>query len=178
MITLVPPNLDYAGRIFELTDHPLVHEHLAFRNVSVDDVIKFIKMVQYEESEGKTVSRFVLNEGGEVIGATTLMEINKVEGTCKLGSWLGQSYWGKGYNQAAKDAILRIAFEDLGLRLVFVGARRANLRSQKAQEKLPYITLGVEEQFPDIHQKLEEKEKQPCVLNVVYRDRYFDYIKR
>jgi [ribosomal protein S5]-alanine N-acetyltransferase len=82
----------------------------------------------------------ILTEEHVPIGVITLMDINHQEKTASLGSWLGVDYWGKGYNEAAKREIFRIAFLELGLEKVFVGTRKENIRSQKTQEKLPYMT--------------------------------------
>lgn len=50
-----------------------------------------------------------------------------------------------------------------------------NIRSQKAQEKLSFIRLGVEGDYPEEHSWLEAKEKQPCVLNVFEREDFVQF---
>ncbi len=117
----------------------------------------------------------ILDEEGQVIGVTSLMFIDRHKKSCHIGSWLGYQFWGKGYNLEAKTAILDIAFFELGLSRVFAGARKVNIRSQKAQEKLPFVRLGVEKDYPEEHSWLEVKEKQPCVLNVFEREDYVRY---
>ncbi|WP_082220189.1 GNAT family N-acetyltransferase [Domibacillus robiginosus] len=168
-IALQPHSLTYADRIFSLTSAPEVKEALGLQVDTVDDTIDFLQAVMAEELDGKTVSRAIINEYGDLIGITTLMFINRESGTCSLGTWIGHEYWGQGYNVSAKYAILQIAFAELGLKRVFIGARLVNKRSQAAQKKLPFITWNVEADFPEMHAALEEKEKQPCLLNVVHR---------
>ena len=69
--------------------------------------------------------------------------------------------------------IFKIAFLDLQLSYVFAGAKTNNIRSLKAQEKLPYISLHVEDNFPNEHAALEKEVKSPCVLHVVSRENFY-----
>ena len=78
---------------------------------------------------------------------------------------------GKGYNEAAKKEILN-CFLELQLTYVFAGAKTNNIRSLKAQEKLPYISLHVENKFPDEHAALEKEVKSLCSLHVVSRENF------
>jgi RimJ/RimL family protein N-acetyltransferase len=136
-----------------------------------------INYISNEEKEGRALSRVILNEVNEPIGVTSLTNINYEKRSCHLGSWLGKAYWGKGYNEKAKEQILDIAFNQLGLEIVFAGARAANIRSQKAQEKLPYITLNLSNLYPDEHQFLEEKENAPCVLHGFFKEDFLRFKK-
>ena len=175
VVTLVKHNLKYAEAIHALSSVPQVRDALGLPVGKVEDTIHFIKRECVDEEAGKTVPRVVLNEEGQVIGVTALMFIDEHKKSCHIGSWLGYEFWGKGYNLKAKNAILEIAFFELGLERVFAGARKVNIRSQKAQEKLPFIRLGVEKDYPQEHSWLEVKEKQPCVLNVFEREDFIRY---
>lgn len=166
----------YCEEIYRLSSMPQVKGALGLPDGTVEDTKRFTERVMVEEELGKTVPRVILDEEGKLIGLTDLMFIDHEKGSCHIGTWIGYEYWGQGYNAASKLAILRIAFEELGLERVFAGARKVNLRSQKAQEKLPFIRLHVEEEYPEEHKALEEKEKQPCVLNVFCKEDYFKYM--
>ncbi|WP_313150361.1 GNAT family N-acetyltransferase [Lysinibacillus capsici] len=174
-VTLVRHDIKYAEAMHALSSMPQVRDALGLPAGKVEDTIHFIKRERIDEEEGKTVPRVVLNEEGQVIGVTSLMFIDHHKKSCHIGSWLGYQFWGKGYNLEAKTAILDIAFFELGLSRVFAGARKVNIRSQKAQEKLPFVRLGVERDYPEEHSWLEVKEKQPCVLNVFEREDYVRY---
>ena len=63
-------------------------------------------------------------------------------------------------------------FLDLQLTYVFAGAKTTNIRSLKAQEKLPYMSLYVENKFPEEHTALEKEVKSPCALHVVSRENF------
>ncbi|MGB8956371.1 MAG: GNAT family N-acetyltransferase [Tumebacillaceae bacterium] len=177
-VKLVPQNLQYADRIFELVMNPHVSGALGLSNQSSEDTKRFIRNVIEKEEQGLQISRVILDEQGDVAGITDLMFINREEKHAHIGSWIRYDYWGKGYNQAAKEAILTIAFQQLGLEIVFAGARATNIRSQKAQEKLPYFSLHVQDEFPEQHLFLENKEKQPCVLHAVRRADFLQHLQQ
>jgi RimJ/RimL family protein N-acetyltransferase len=175
-VSLRPHSLDYAERIFTLVTDPAVSTPLGLNDQSVEDTKAFIRHITAEEQAGSAVSRVIFNEKDELIGITTLMFIDRQKRRCHIGSWLGKDYWGKGYNQLAKEAILSIAFLELELDVVFAGARTANIRSQKAQEKLPYVSLHVEREYPEEHAALEARQKVPCVLHEFKREDFLRYL--
>ncbi|KMM37957.1 GNAT family N-acetyltransferase [Guptibacillus hwajinpoensis] len=177
-VKLAKHSMNFCECIYELSSAKPVKNALGLTDGSIDKTKKFIRFIIQEEKEGKTLSRVLLDENSNVIGITTLMSINDEKKSCHIGTWIGFDYWGKGYNEASKIAILRIAFEDLGLEKVFAGARKINIRSQKAQEKLPFIRLYVENEFPEEHAALEEKAKEPCVLHAFFKKDFIKYLQR
>ena len=83
----------------------------------------------------------VLKETGEVIGSIGLRQNSDLasgDAERELGYWLGVPFWGKGYMPEAAKAVLRHAFEDLGLETVWCGYYEGNARSQRVQEKLGF----------------------------------------
>jgi RimJ/RimL family protein N-acetyltransferase len=174
-VNLVSHDLRYAKRIFSLASAPQVKDALGLNDESVEDTERFINWLIEEEQAGNQVSRLIMNENEELIGVTTLMFIKPEEQQCHIGTWIGHEYWGMGYNEASKLEILKMAFFELGMEYVFAGARKVNIRSQKAQLKLPYIRLNVETQFPYELNFLENKEDQPCVLHAFYKEDFIDY---
>ncbi|MEK4627517.1 MAG: GNAT family N-acetyltransferase [Solibacillus sp.] len=175
-IKLIKHDHQYADDINRLSQAFEVKNALGLPKQSVEDTMRFNQRVLAEEQLGKTVSRLILNENGQLIGVTTLMYIDQIKKSCHVGSWIGHEYWGKGYNLLSKIEILKIAFEVLQLDVVFAGARMTNIRSQKAQEKLPFIRLNVEEEFPKEHEFLETKEKQPCILHAFFKEDFEQYL--
>lgn len=176
MVTLAQHDQKYASRMFELCSAPQVKDALGLSDESFEDTRRFIDWILAEERAGKQYSRVILDESQQLIGVTTLMSLNDNKKTCHLGTWIGHDYWGMGYNQASKVKVLNIAFFELNLDVVFTGARITNVRSQKAQEKLPFIRLHVKSEFPDEHAFLEEKEQSPCVLHAFFRDDFVHYL--
>ncbi|MEI2318080.1 GNAT family N-acetyltransferase [Bacillus paramobilis] len=175
-VTLVPLDLRYANVIFKLSSDPRVKNALGIKVEKIEDTKAFLLFAIEEERQKRSLSRMIVNEENEIIGLTTLKHINYEKKQSHIGSWLGYPYWGKGYNEAAKKEIFRIAFLDLQLSYVFAGAKTNNVRSLKAQEKLPYISLHVEDRFPGEHSALENEVQSSCVLHVVPREKFLNWL--
>ncbi|WP_121641057.1 GNAT family N-acetyltransferase [Virgibacillus sp. Bac330] len=157
-----------------LTSAPQVKDALGLINYqsSLNGTIDFIEFILEQENLGQQYSRVILNENKDLIGVITIKDINNINKTCHIGTWIGHQYWGKGYNALVKSKILYTAFAELHLKYVFAGAKLSNIRSQKSQEKLPYVRIGVRAQFPDEHKKLESQVNEPCVLNVIEKGHF------
>lgn len=175
-VVLVPHDDAYCEEIFRLSSMPAVKDALGLPDGTLEDTIRFSQLVREEEKSGTRVPRVILGEQNQLVGLTDLMFIDYSKNSCHIGTWIGQEYWGQGLNEASKVAILKIAFGELGLSRVFAGARTVNIRSQKAQEKLPFISLHVETEFPEEHKALEDKEKQACVLHVFRKEDFDAYL--
>ncbi|MEF7555760.1 GNAT family N-acetyltransferase [Bacillus thuringiensis] len=175
-VTLVPLDLRYANVIFRLSSDSHVKNALGIKVEKIEDTKAFLLFAIEEERQKRSLSRMIVNEENEIIGLTTLKHINYEKKQSHIGSWLGYPYWGKGYNEAAKKEIFKIAFLDLQLTYVFTGAKTNNIRSLKAQEKLPYISLHVENKFPGEHAALEKEVRSPCSLHVVSREKFLNWL--
>ncbi|MDA1776049.1 GNAT family N-acetyltransferase [Bacillus cereus group sp. BY9-3LC] len=176
-VTLLPLDFRYANAIFKLSSDPHVKNALGIKVETIEDTKAFLLFAIEEERQKKSLSRVIVNAENEIIGLTTLKHINYEKKQSHIGSWLGYPYWGKGYNRAAKKEILKIAFLDLQLTYVFAGAKTNNIRSLKAQEKLPYISLHVENKFPDEHAALEKEVRSPCSLHVVSHEKFLNWLE-
>lgn len=177
IIKLVKNDLKYAKQIFELSSNPGVKDVLGIKVDKIEDTIDFINFIVEEDKNGKVISRVILNENDEVVGHTALKHINRGDGICHIGTWIGVQYWGRGYNEASKIAILKIAFDELNMDYVFAGAKASNIRSRRAQEKLPYMTFGVEKEFPNENEIIEKETGEKCILNVVIRKDFEEFLK-
>ena len=58
---------------------------------------------------------------------------------CELGYWIGKPFWGQGLIPEACRALLRHAFENLGMRAVWCGYYEGNEKSRRVQEKLGFV---------------------------------------
>jgi RimJ/RimL family protein N-acetyltransferase len=176
-VKLVPHNLQYATRMSQLSSAMEVKDALGLSDeqVSLEGTQGFIQFIVEQEAEGKQYSRMIINEENELIGVITLKELDNVAKTSHIGTWIGHEFWGKGYNELAKLEILHTGFTELGLEYVFAGAKLINIRSQKAQEKLPYMKIDVAAEFPLEHKKLEEQTSAPCILNVIEKATFLDW---
>ncbi|WP_106477347.1 GNAT family N-acetyltransferase [Phytohalomonas tamaricis] len=164
-VRLIEHDEKYAERLLALSSHIEIQRALGLYVKTRADILAYICQMREQEQQGKVVSRVILNEHAEPIGVTTLMLFDHAKKHCHIATWLGQPYWHKGYNQASKDEILNLAFYELGMKIVFSGIRASNHRSCNSQIKLPYICLDLAREFPEVHEMLEAKEGEPCLLN-------------
>ena len=176
-VSLVLHDKIYAKSISSLSSAPQVKGALGLTDdqTSLEGTIDFIEFILEQERQEKQYSRVILDETENIIGVITLKDIDDINKTCHIGTWIGHQYWGKGYNALAKSEILNIAFTVLDLEYVFAGAKLSNIRSQKAQENLPYIKIGVQSEFPEEHRKLESHVNSPGILNVIERKTFLTW---
>ncbi|WP_432355616.1 GNAT family N-acetyltransferase [Sporosarcina sp. A2] len=176
-VSLAPHNIIYARELSALSAAAPVKDALGLTSeqTSLKGSIEFIEFTLEQERIGKQYSRVILDESKTLIGVITLKDIDNTSKTCHIGTWIGHPYWGKGYNALAKSEILYTAFTDLELEYVFAGAKLSNIRSQKAQENLPYIRIGVHSEFPKEHLQLEAQVNSPCILNVIERELFLKW---
>src|SRR5699024_2989011 len=143
-VSLVPHKKIYAKPMAALSSASQVKDALGLTDdqVALEGTIDFIEFIKEQEKHGKQYSRVILDESEDVIGVITLKDIDNINKTSHIGTWIGHQYWGQGYNLSAKKEILYKAFTDLNLDYVFAGAKKSNIRSMKSQEKLPFMRIG------------------------------------
>ncbi len=132
--------------LFDLMTHPEVFPFVRHKVNCYDEFLFITKQVIEAEEHGELISRTILDEWGTPIGIITLYDIQDNAGF--LGTWLGKPYHGKGYNKTAKDAFFNELFYDLGIEKIFMRIKKANVRSLKAAEKLPYVIKANETRKP------------------------------
>lgn len=164
----------YAEAMSALTSQPAVKEALGLPDdmVTVEGAKKFIWHVTTDERQ---YSRAIF-DGDTLIGVITLKDISAE--SAHIGTWLGEQYWGLGYNEEAKSAVLAYAFNVLELKRVFAGAAKRNIRSLKAQEKLGYVTMDVGKQYPIDLITIEKVTGEPCQLNVITRENFLAQVAK
>lgn len=80
----------------------------------------------------------IFDESDEYIGTVELYDLRGDEAT--IGIIIGErTHWGRGYGGDAMRALLRYAFEDLGLALVRLHTFGDNLRAQAAFRKVGFV---------------------------------------
>jgi len=73
----------------------------------------------------------------EPVGSVSLQNFTK-EGTAELGYWIAQDCWNQGYATEAGRALVRHAFDDLGLTALHATCYLENVRSLRVLEKLGF----------------------------------------
>lgn len=74
---------------------------------------------------------------------------------CEMGYWLGKPFWGRGIMPEAVQEMLRHAFEDIGMRRVWIGYYEGNTKSKRVQEKCGFRYQWKSENLdvPQLHEK-------------------------
>jgi [ribosomal protein S5]-alanine N-acetyltransferase len=103
----------------------------------------------YERMQGVqacgTALQFVVQErsGKRVVGSCLLFRLEQASARAELGYVLGRVHWGRGYMQEALDALLGVAFTQLGLRRVEAEVNPANHASLRLLERLGFRKEGL-----------------------------------
>lgn len=92
----------------------------------------------------------VLKEENKVIGSVELMDCNQnrysnleiEEDAKELGCVLSEKYWGHGYMLEAFQVVMKYAFEELGVPVIYCGHAKANTNSARLQDKCGFKIIG------------------------------------
>ena len=81
-------------------------------------------------------------ETGDHVGCGGLQPYRMEDQLYELGFHLRQAYWGRGIAEEAARAVIRYAFESLGLKALFAGHHPENAASRRILEKLGFKYTG------------------------------------
>ncbi|MBQ9195746.1 MAG: GNAT family N-acetyltransferase [Clostridia bacterium] len=103
-----------------------------------------------EGLSGPEIYAIVSKETGLPVGSIGLHhnDLAVAEDEAELGFWVGVPYWGRGIVPEAARAVLRHAFEELGLARVWCGYYDGNEKSKRVQEKLGFVYQWRSENVP------------------------------
>ncbi|MDQ0246927.1 RimJ/RimL family protein N-acetyltransferase [Bacillus fengqiuensis] len=160
--------------LYELMVHPDVFPFVRHKAHSYEEFLFITKQTLEAEEHGEIISRTITDEWGNPIGTINLFDVQDNAGF--LGTWLGKPYHGKGYNQIAKEAFFNELFYELGIERIFMRIRKVNVRSMKAAEKLPYVTLA-NETSKSLYEEINQ-EGDIYNLYEISKDLYTLYILR
>lgn len=140
-LILRPWQEDDAESLYKYASDPRVGPNAGWPvHTSIDHSLSVIRSVL---SSPETYA-VVLRPTGEAVGSIGLSVGRK--GTrrvgpraAELGYWIGAPYWGMGYIPEAADELIRRAFEDLGMRVIWCGCYEDNARSARVQEKCGFV---------------------------------------
>ncbi|UOQ43671.1 GNAT family N-acetyltransferase [Halobacillus salinarum] len=154
--------------LFELMSHPEVFPFVRHKAASTDEFYFLTKQTLEAEDRGELISRTILDEWGQPIGTINLFDIHENKGF--LATWIGQPYFGKGYNKPAKESFFEELFFQLGIEGVFMKIRRTNTRSMKAALKIPYAAAA-NDQYPEVLSWIN-RENDVYDLFVISKEQY------
>lgn len=157
--------------LFDLMSHPDVFPFVRQKAKTSDEYYFITKQTIEAEESGALISRTIVDEYYQPIGTINLYDIHNRCGF--LATWIGQPYFGKGYNKAAKELFFNELFNELGIQAVFMKIRRENVRSLKAIMKLPYVTHA-NTSFPEVYKDINKKD-DIYDLFVITKEHYYAY---
>jgi RimJ/RimL family protein N-acetyltransferase len=164
-------DLEEVSTLFDLLVHPEVFPYVRQKAATSDEFHFITKQTIEAEANGEMISRTIVDEYYNPIGTINLFDIEQCHGF--LATWIGQPYFGKGYNQQAKEQFFDELFYTLGIEGIFMKVRRTNTRSLKAVLKLPYVSSGNID-FPVIYQKINQEENV-YDLFIITKDQFTAY---
>lgn len=91
----------------------------------------------------QSVRFYALLRGPEIIGATTLMSIDRTHRRAEWGAYLGKAYHGRGLGKAMEVATLDLAFGELGLEKVNGEMLSFNEAALRCHLRLGFVVEGV-----------------------------------
>jgi RimJ/RimL family protein N-acetyltransferase len=116
---------------------------------TVNEAFEFLDACESDFESGEAAHYAVLvgeseAEAGEFAGMAGLdVEWDRRLGT--LGTWLREPFWGRGYSGERARALMRVAFDRLGLEAVAVTCHAENEKSRRAIRKYVETAGGREE---------------------------------
>ena len=148
-------DLSETNDLYQLMIHPSVFPYVRHKANSQEEYLFITKQLLEEEQLGKTISRTITDDWGQPIGTITLYDIQ--DGAGFLGTWIGEPFQGKGYNQAAKYDFLNELFFEKEIHTVFLRIRKENEKSKRAALKLPYV-MDATESNPALYEEINAGE--------------------
>ncbi|GAE95125.1 ribosomal-protein-alanine acetyltransferase [Gracilibacillus boraciitolerans JCM 21714] len=159
--------------LFDLMSHPEVFPFVRHKAYSSDEFYFLTKQTIEAEDNGELISRTIVDEQYNPIGTINLFDIENNAGF--LATWIGQPYFGKGYNKLAKDAFFEELFYEQDIDAVFIKIRRANVRSLKAILKIPFVMYG-NQSYSQVFEKINDSHEEIVYdLFVITKENYFSH---
>ncbi|ASK61059.1 N-acetyltransferase [Virgibacillus phasianinus] len=160
-----------APALFDLLKHKEVYPYVRHKAETSDEFYFITKQTVEAEEKGELISRTILDEFQHPIGTINLYDIQDQHGF--LATWIGQPYFGKGYNKRAKELFFEELFFQHDIKGIFMKIRKTNIRSLKAILKIPYVSLG-NTVYPEVYQAINQ-ENDVYELFVISKEHYLSY---
>lgn len=159
--------------LFELLSHPEVYPYVRQKAATSDEYYFMTKQSMAAEAKGELISRTILDKYEQPIGTINLFDMNENYGF--LATWIGQPYFGMGYNKVAKEEFFNELFFELNIEAVFLKVRRTNTRSLKAVMKLSFVAIA-NELYQGIFDQINQEENI-YDLFVITKEHYLAYLQ-
>jgi RimJ/RimL family protein N-acetyltransferase len=146
VVRLEPLRMAHAGALYEAGRDPEIWTYLTYKQPrSLVEMEQHIAAVLGEEQAGARLPFAVINlQSGCAVGETGYHDFLLKDHGLEVGTtWLAPSIQGTGVNTESKYLLLRHAFETMGAIRVQFRTRFANIKAQRAIERLGAVKEGV-----------------------------------
>lgn len=145
IVLLKPLEKRDVGGILVAGSYPEIWTYLSTKIENEKDVHNFVDKTLQEKMLNKEFPFVIVDKKtGEIIGSTRFMDIDVQQQRLEIGfTWLTPSYWHTTVNTNCKYLLLSYCFEGLGLQRVQIKTDYANIRSQKAIERIGAVKEGI-----------------------------------
>lgn len=136
-VSLRKLNENDAPKMLEWLSNSDITRYLSIgdRTYAIEDAQNYIKSAQNEETN---VHRAIVNENDEYLGTVSLKNVNKDKQEAEYAIAMHPSAIGTGAAAVATQAIIDLAFEQLGLRRVYLNVYRVNARAVSFYERFGF----------------------------------------
>lgn len=138
-------NSEHFAGLLSIALDPGIWQNLPFNITDETSFDVFIKDLQTKNGNGQQVTYVIRNKvTGLICGSTGFLHLDDQNRQLEIGpTWLSPTVWGTKINIESKYLLLACCFEKLNCMRVEFRTREANIRSQKAIEKIGGIKEGL-----------------------------------
>jgi RimJ/RimL family protein N-acetyltransferase len=144
-LTLVPFEDEHIEGLKKIAFDKSIWENLPYKINSENDFADYINNLKDEIDKGiRYPFTIIENQSGEILGSTGFKFIDEVNKKLEIGTtWLATKTWGTKVNLESKYLLLNFCFTDNDVMRIEIKTREANIRSQKAIEKIGGFKEGI-----------------------------------
>lgn len=161
-LSLVQPTVDMATILFDLVDSDREHigEFMDFVDITKEprDEINYINMKLSGQVKG-TDRLFLISYEDELVGSIDLHFIDSHNKKAEIGYWIHSSQAKKGITTKCVKKVCQIAFEEMGLNKLSIGADTENTGSNAVALKSGFSFVGTDKQDIMMYDRLRDMNK-------------------
>jgi len=130
--------------LFKVFSHPQVMRYWSTPPLADRKAAEALYQEIHESNVNRKMMKWglALRSNNQLIGTTTLFNLDLANGRAELGYALGREEWGKGYMHEALQSLLEFAFEAMKLRRLEADVDPRNKPSIKTLERLGFQREG------------------------------------
>lgn len=137
---------------------------------STSDTLHFLQEMEAKRAAAVTVAYGIWTGAGELAGIIGMHDISQSNGNLQIGYWIAKAQEGRGLISRACEAMLRIAFDTLGMERVEIRCATGNHRSAAVPERLGFQFEGILRRSAKLHGEFVDM-RVYSILREEYRQR-------